>query len=261
MKKEFVLRVVDALQHCKNNGRCADCPMREEADLYGCQIKADARSVILDLLNRDDPVSEASQEPAEGPKALRYWTNITAMNERQEAKCRGKYGQDLEDNDTMPTDQRIEHIQEELIDALKYLEHFKAVAFADGMTANDYQRAAMRTAWTKTKEDLPPKVMALLESGAMTKAELLLLNGVLGLGGESGEALDLVKKNIFQGHDLTPERVAEELCDVAWYLAVASHALGYKLSDIFQMNVDKRKERYPDGFSKERSIGRKEADQ
>lgn len=259
---ETALKIADALEHCSKgrgtNSGCFGCPMEEESKYWGCQIKEGASRKIRELV---DHIPETSQEPAEAPEALRYWSAICAINERQEAKGRGKYGQDLEDNDTMPTDQRIEHIQEELIDALKYLEHFKVVAFADGMTANDYQRAALRTAWTKTKEDLPPKVMALLESGAMTKAELLLLNGVLGLGGESGEALDLVKKNIFQGHDLTPERVAEELCDVAWYLAVASHAMGYKLSDIFQMNVDKLKERYPDGFSKERSIGRKEADQ
>lgn len=243
--------IIRALKHCATGTSCTGCPYHPGEN---CTVRTDALNLILSMLEQGKIVPES-------PKPLKYWNLISAINERQEAKGRGKYGQDLEDNDTMPTDQRIEHIQEELIDALKYLEHFKVVAFADGMTANDYQRAALRTAWTKTKEDLPPKVMALLESGAMTKAELLLLNGVLGLGGESGEALDLVKKNIFQGHDLTPARVAEELCDVAWYLAVASHALGYKLSDIFQMNVDKLKERYPDGFSKERSIGRKEAAQ
>ncbi|MBR3753369.1 MAG: nucleoside triphosphate pyrophosphohydrolase family protein [Ruminiclostridium sp.] len=124
------------------------------------------------------------------------------------------------------------------------------------MTANDYQRAALRTAWTKTNEDLPVKILAMKESGAFDKNELLLLNGVLGLSGESGEASDLVKKWIFQGHELVHQQVAEELCDVAWYLAISAHALGYTLDDIFRMNVDKLMERYPDGFSKERSIHR-----
>ena len=168
-----------------------------------------------------------------------YWDRISALNERQEEKGRAKYGQDLEENVTMPTDQRIEHIQEELIDALKYLEHFKVVASADGMTANDYQRAALRTA-----------------SGMNYKEHGMLMNGALGLCGEAGEVADLVKKSVFQGHELDVEKVREELGDVAWYLAVASHAIGLTLDQVFQANIEKLKQRYPDGFSKERSVNR-----
>ena len=50
--------------------------------------------------------------------ALHYWDNITAMNERQEAKGQAKYGEQLEDNVTLTTAQRIEHAQEEAIDLL-----------------------------------------------------------------------------------------------------------------------------------------------
>ena len=128
------------------------------------------------------------------------------------------------------------------------------------MTINEYQKLAMRTAWAKTKDDLPPKVMILLESGAMTKEELLLLNGVLGLGGESGEGLDLVKKNIFQGHELDFDHVAKELGDIAWYLAVSATAIGYNLETIMQMNIDKLRKRYPEGFDAERSLHREEGD-
>ena len=241
--------IVEMLEFCSQSpDRCWECKYESlEGDLCVNKVLGDARDLILDMM----------AESKEGPKPLRYWTNITAMNERQEAKGRGKYGQDLEDNDTLTTTQRIEHAQEEAIDLLKYLEHLKQVV-NDGMTANDYQRAAMRTAWTKTKQEVPPKIMALLESGAMTEHELLLLNGALGMGGESGEVLDLIKKNIFHGHELDIEEVAEEIGDVAWYVAVASHAIGYTLGDIFQMNVDKLMKRYPDGFDKARSINREE---
>lgn len=107
------------------------------------------------------------------------------------------------------------------------------------MTGNKYQVAALRTA-------------------GMMKRDELLMNGVLGLCGETGEVADLVKKSTFQGHTLDPEKVAEELGDVAWYLAVAAHAVGYDLDTIFQMNVDKLMKRYPDGFDADRSIHRPE---
>lgn len=171
---------------------------------------------------------------------MRYWDKITAINERQEAKGRAKYGEDLEDNTTLTAIQRIEHAEEEAIDLLKYLEHLKQVS-NDGITANDYQRAALRTA-----------------SGMNYEHHGMLMNGILGLCGEAGEVADLVKKATFQGHELDKEHVAEELGDVAWYLAVAAYAIGYNLGDIFQMNVEKLKKRYPDGFDKSRSINREE---
>lgn len=171
-------------------------------------------------------------------KRKNYWGSITAMNDRQEAKGLSKYGQPLEENTDMPNVQRIEHAQEETIDLLKYLEHMKQTV-VDGITANDYQRAAMRTA-----------------SGMDYENHGLLMNGVLGLCGETGEVADIVKKATFQGHELDKDHIAEELGDVSWYLAVASYAIGYNLGDIFQMNIDKLAKRYPEGFSKERSLNR-----
>nr|DAJ97360.1 MAG TPA: NTP-PPase-like protein [Herelleviridae sp.] len=86
------------------------------------------------------------------------------------------------------------------------------------------------------------------------------MNGVLGLTGESGECADLVKKHLFQGHDLDKEHLAKELGDVAWYLAVSASAIGYDLETIFAMNVDKLKRRYPDGFDEYLSLHRCEGD-
>ena len=111
------------------------------------------------------------------------------------------------------------------------------------MTINEYQTAALRTAQTD-------KFLAID----------LLLNSALGLCGESGEVADIVKKFRFQGHDLDFEHIAKELGDIAWYLAVGAHAIGYDLENILQMNVDKLKARYPDGFSADRSLHRAEND-
>ena len=111
------------------------------------------------------------------------------------------------------------------------------------MTINEYQTAALRTAQTDK-----------------FSARELLLNSALGLCGESGEVADLLKKYHFQGHNLDLDHVAKELGDIAWYLAVGAYAIGYDLETILQMNVDKLKARYPDGFSVDRSLHRAEND-
>ena len=82
----------------------------------------------------------------------------------------------------------------------------------------------------------------------------VLINGVMGLCGESGEAIDIVKKYLAQGHELDTKHLAKELGDIAWYLAETATAIGYDLDDIFQMNIEKLKKRYPQGFSANHSI-------
>lgn len=107
------------------------------------------------------------------------------------------------------------------------------------MTINEYQKNALRTAGTENDVDL-------------------LVNGVMGLAGESGECVDIVKKALFQGHALDKKHLAEELGDVAWYLAVCAHAIDYDLESVLQMNVDKLRKRYPTGFDSNRSVNRNE---
>lgn len=110
------------------------------------------------------------------------------------------------------------------------------------MTINEYQKEALRT-----------------ESG-MNKEYPRLLNGLMGLNGEAGEAIDILKKHLFHGHELEKEHLAKELGDVAWYIAISADALGYDLETILQMNIDKLKARYPDGFVTERSLHRARGD-
>ena len=110
------------------------------------------------------------------------------------------------------------------------------------MTINEYQKLAMTT----------------LNPALSPKDDLI--NGVMGLCGESGEAIDLVKKHLAQGHELNKEQLAKELDDIAWYLAETATAIGYPLEDILQMNIDKLKKRYPEGFAVERSVNRNEKD-
>lgn len=118
-------------------------------------------------------------------------------------------------------------------------------AVKDEMTANEYQALAMRTCPVELGREMDDQS---------------ILHGVMGLNGEAGEAIDILKKAMFQGHDLDTEHLAKELGDVAWYLAVTANAIGYSLEDIFKMNIEKLKARYPKGFDTERSTNRAEDD-
>lgn len=106
------------------------------------------------------------------------------------------------------------------------------------MQANDYQKEAMKL--------LNPKL----------DNKDVLINGVMGLCGESGEVIDIVKKWLAQGHQLDKERMKSELGDVAWYLAETATALDVPLEQIFQANLDKLHKRYPQGFSTGDSVNR-----
>ena len=111
------------------------------------------------------------------------------------------------------------------------------------MEVNEYQKLAMTT--------LNP---------ALNKRDVLI-NSVMGLCGESGEAIDIVKKWMAQGHELDRERLAKELGDIAWYLAEAATALDLSLEEILQANIEKLKKRYPEGFDETRSIDRPQDDE
>ncbi len=81
----------------------------------------------------------------------------------------------------------------------------------------------------------------------------VLMNALMGLCGESGEAIDLLKKHLYQGHDLDREKLIKELGDIAWYLAEAATGLNIDLSEVFRRNLEKLHARYPQGFETLRS--------
>lgn len=118
-------------------------------------------------------------------------------------------------------------------------------AVRDEMTANEYQQLALRTCPVELR---------------VPDCERSIVHGVMGLNGEAGEAIDILKKVMYQGHEFDANHLAKELGDVAWYLAVTANAIGYSLEDIFKMNIEKLKARYPDGFDTEKSTNRAEDD-
>lgn len=124
------------------------------------------------------------------------------------------------------------------------------------MTGNEYQRFAMRT----NDGMATARLSFWMDANDTTIDVGGVLNGCLGLAGESGELLDMIKKWIFHNTKLDRNHAKKEVGDVCWYLAMICESMGWNLDEIFQMNVDKLIARYPEGFDTERSNHRAEGD-
>ena len=136
------------------------------------------------------------------------------------------------------------------------------------MTGNEYQNLAMRTNDHKATDRLRAKMegFCLEKRCSEPDAEIRtsdfggILNACLGLSGEVGEFNDMVKKWVFHEQELDIDHAKKELGDIAWYLAMACDSFGWNLDEILQMNVDKLKARYPEGFDTDRANHRAEGD-
>lgn len=86
-----------------------------------------------------------------------------------------------------------------------------------------------------------------------------LCHAVYGLNSEAGEVAGILQKE-YQGHPMDLEHFKKELGDCLWMIAEACNAIGADMDEVMQMNIDKLKARYPDGFTAENSLHRKEGD-
>lgn len=73
----------------------------------------------------------------------------------------------------------------------------------------------------------------------------------MGLGGEAGEVLEVLKKEIGHGRPRDDEHTAEELGDVLWYVSELARLHGWTLDEVAEANIAKLKRRYPAGFELE----------
>ena len=105
------------------------------------------------------------------------------------------------------------------------------------MTGNEYQKLAART----INKDLT-------DYGRRNHA----LHGMVG---EIGEIHSLYQKE-YQGHKIEHEHLKKEVGDLLWFIAEYCTAEGWGLEDIMQMNIDKLRSRYPEGFDEEHSLHR-----
>lgn len=109
------------------------------------------------------------------------------------------------------------------------------------MTGHEYQLLAART--------INPELIPICQEDHAT----------FGMVGEIGEINSIYQKS-YQGHPRDYEHIKKELGDLLWFIAEYCTAKGWDLDDVMQMNIDKLKARYPEGFDTERSLHRAEGD-
>ena len=111
------------------------------------------------------------------------------------------------------------------------------------MKANEYQSLAARTLL-----DHPGVVL--------TPEQSMFVWNAIGLAGEAGEVADYAKKVVFHGHTLEKQKIKKELGDVIWYICAVCRDMGFTLEDVMIANIEKLRERYPEGFTTDASKNR-----
>ena len=109
------------------------------------------------------------------------------------------------------------------------------------MTLNEYQELAART--------INPHL----------RKEEMLRHSLFEMCAELGEIQSIYQK-VYQGHQITVDDVKKEVGDLMWGIAEFCTVNGFQMDDIAQMNIDKLRKRYPEGFTEERSLHRDEDD-
>ena len=109
------------------------------------------------------------------------------------------------------------------------------------MTANEYQTLAART------------INMNLDA---TSIEFHALHGMVG---EIGEIHSIYQK-FYQGHMIDRDHLKKEIGDLLWFIAEYCSINGWEMEEVMQLNIDKLKARYPEGFESEKSLHRKEGD-
>ena len=90
-----------------------------------------------------------------------------------------------------------------------------------------------------------------------------LMTAALGLGSETGEFVEIVKKMFLQGKPPSEENIfhmKRELGDIIWYWVTACSALDLDPFEVIKENQDKLEARYGEKFEVQRSEVRKEGD-
>ena len=90
-----------------------------------------------------------------------------------------------------------------------------------------------------------------------------LLTAALGLGSETGEFVEIVKKMVLQGKPASEENIfhmKRELGDIMWYWTTACASLGLDPYEVISENQKKLEARYGEKFEIDRSEVRKEGD-
>lgn len=115
----------------------------------------------------------------------------------------------------------------------------------------EYQRLAAKT-------DLSPDRAA---GDVFSEREIAL--SAMGLAGEAGEIVDLLKKALRDRHPDSPvevdkSKLSEELGDLLWYISSIARMFGVSMEEVAISNIAKLRKRYPEGFSVDAAKARRD---
>ena len=79
-------------------------------------------------------------------------------------------------------------------------------------------------------------------------SEKEILTWGLGIAGEAGDVASCIKKTFAHDNDQR-EGIKENIGDALWYAAMICNFFGWELQDILTANLEKLKQRYPNGFT------------
>ena len=125
------------------------------------------------------------------------------------------------------------------------------------MSVAQYSDLCDELTWERSRNQAEDSINEYQRLAARTLGDGGYANLGMGIAGEAGEVCDYLKKVVFHGHVLDREKLAEELGDCQWYIAGLATKADIPMSDICRGNVDKLRERYPEGFDPKRSIDRR----
>lgn len=82
------------------------------------------------------------------------------------------------------------------------------------------------------------------------------LHAAVGISGEAGEVLDMIKKTWIYGKPLDREKLVEEMGDILFYYFALMAQHGITLEEIADVNYIKLAARYPRGYTDAAAIAR-----
>lgn len=85
-----------------------------------------------------------------------------------------------------------------------------------------------------------------------------MAHAALGIGGEAGEVVDLIKKTFANGKELDLEKLTKEMGDLLFYAFALMNVTGITIDQILDANIEKLRARYPNGYSDEAAQQRKD---
>jgi NTP pyrophosphatase (non-canonical NTP hydrolase) len=110
--------------------------------------------------------------------------------------------------------------------------------------SKDYQK------WTLSKDR--PGYDGLFQSPKTAR----LIHAALGISGESGEIVDIVKKHAMYNKEVDLNHLKEEIGDTLYYMAIMLDEMGSSFEEVMKLNHDKLEKRFPTGYTNAAAIAR-----